>query len=310
MILKTIVNEEFAGMRLDRFLSAYTGDDISRTSIQKWIKSGNIFQIPAKKAVKASYIVNSGDEFEIHIPRKKEIGLNPVEMQIPIVREWEDFLVINKPAGLASHGGPGDSEPSLVNGLLFLFKNLSSVGGEDRPGIVHRLDKPTSGLMIVAKNDRAHIALSRMFQEKTVYKRYYAWLIQAPRESGGRVESPIGRHPLERLKMCIRKDGRKAITNYKILKTVSSRKGRNYSLAEAEIETGRTHQIRVHFQSLGCPVVGDRLYSRSGDEFKKYGLLLFAQKLRFQHPFTGEEIEIELPFPSNFIEFEKDSELR
>ena len=283
------VEEEYNDHRLDQFLNSYTGDEISRTSIQKWIKSGNVSIIlensNKESILKSSYKVTAGETFEINIPPKKEISLTPVQMDIPVIREYPDFMIINKPAGLASHGGPGDSSPSLVNGLLYYFKNLSQIAGEARPGIVHRLDKPTSGLMIIAKNDKAHIALAKMFLKKEVEKRYYAWTIQSPKEQSGRIESPIGRHPTERIKMCIRKDGRKAITNFKMIKTITSRKGRHYTLCEIFIETGRTHQIRVHFQSMGCPVVGDMLYSRSGKEFEKFGLLLVSQRLRFQNPF-------------------------
>lgn len=310
MKIKSVVPEEYDNYRLDHFLSQTTGDDISRTTIQKLIHEGHIREISFQKKLKPNYKVSFGEEFEITIPPKPKINLTPVEMDIPVIKEYEDFLIIHKPAGIASHAGPGDTSQTLVNGLLYYFQTLSNVAGDARPGIVHRLDKPTSGLMIIAKNDRAHIAISAMFQRGEIEKRYYAWLIQGPNTSEGRIQSPIGRHPTERLKMCVRKDGRKAVTNFKIIKTVNSRRGRKYSLVDIHIETGRTHQIRVHFQSLGCPVVGDKLYSRSAEEFKKYGLLLFAQRLRFKHPFKEEQIEVELPFPENFLKFEKEAIFR
>lgn len=312
MKLTTYVQEDQNDLRLDQFLAQSTGDDISRTSIQKWIKNGLIEKISEPKStnLKANFRVKSGETFEITIPPKPKLNLSPVEMPIEILYEEEEFVIINKPPGIASHGGPGDDSPSLVNGLLYYFKNLSQIGGEIRPGIVHRLDKPTSGLMVIAKTDRAHIKLSSMFQKREIEKTYYAWLVQTPKLPEGRIELPLGRHPTERLKMCVRKDGRKAITTYKIIKSISSRKSRNFSLAEIKIETGRTHQIRVHFQNMGCPVVGDMLYSRTGNEFSKYGLLLFSQALKFKHPFKRKVIDITLPFPERFMRFEEEAEFR
>ena len=305
MKLDIEVKEEYEDLRLDSFLAQTTSDDISRTAIQKWIKSKNVILKNSDKALKPNYKVSLGEEFEITIPKKEVFHLNPVKMDIPIIYEEEEFVVINKPAGISSHGGPSDSTPSLVNGLLYYFKNLSTVGGEIRPGIVHRLDKPTSGLMVIAKTDRAHLKLATLFQNREIEKKYFAWLVQTPKLMEGRITSPIARHPTERLKMCVNQNGRKSITNYKILKTIVSKKGRNYSLAEIHIETGRTHQIRVHFQSLGCPVVGDMLYSRTGDEFSKFGLLLFAGSLKFKHPFKKKILEFELPFPDNFKRFDE-----
>ncbi|HMV42848.1 MAG TPA: RluA family pseudouridine synthase [Leptospiraceae bacterium] len=312
MIITVNVQEGQNDQRLDHFLAQSTGDEISRTSIQKWIKSGNVVNLsnPKESKLKANLKVQIGDIFQITIPPKPKLNLTPVEMKLEILHEEEDFVIIDKPAGIASHGGPGDDGPTLVNGLLFYFKNLSKLGGDIRPGIVHRLDKPTSGIMIIAKTDKAHIQFVKMFQKREIEKQYYAWLVQTPKLPTGRIELPLGRHPTERLKMCVRNDGRKAITNYQIEKSISSRKNRNYSLAKIQIETGRTHQIRVHFQSMGCPVVGDMLYSRTGNEFSQYGLLLFSQKIRFKHPFTKKIIDISLPFPERFTRFEKEAEFR
>lgn len=312
MIITATVQEDQNDYRLDQFLAQSTGDDISRTSIQKWIKSGNVVCVsnPKDTKIKSNFKVRTGDIFQISIPPKPKLNLSPVEMKFDIVYEEDDFVIINKPAGIASHGGPGDDSPSLVNGLLYYFKNLSTLGGEIRPGIVHRLDKPTSGLMIIAKSDRAHIQFVKMFQNREIDKQYYAWLVQTPKLPSGRIELPLGRHPTERLKMCVRKDGRKAITNYQIIKSISSRKNRNYSLAKIQIETGRTHQIRVHFQNMGCPVVGDMLYSRTGNEFSQYGLLLFSESIKFKHPFSQKLIDISLPFPERFVRFEKEAEFR
>ncbi len=310
MILKFTAHPEDSEKRLDIFLAGSSGDEISRTSIQKWIKDGHIVLLPERKNCKASQKVIPGQSFEINIPPKKKILLQPVEMNIPVLYEDDDLIVICKPAGIASHGGVDDERPSLVNGLLFHFRTLSSAGGEMRPGIVHRLDKPTSGIMVVAKTDKAHLNLARQFLKREVEKTYYAWLVQTPKNSDGRIDAPIGRHPELRLKMCVSPRGRKAVTHYKIIQTISSKKHRHFSLAEIKIETGRTHQIRVHFQHIGAPIVGDMLYSRSGAEFSKYGLLLFSGKLSFTHPGTGKKMKFELPLPENFILFEKEAPLR
>ncbi|MCB1177849.1 MAG: RluA family pseudouridine synthase [Leptospiraceae bacterium] len=309
MELYFTVSDENTDLRLDHFLNFSTGDEISRTSLQKWIKEGHVILEGGTKSLKPNFRVSEGEKYKLTIPKRPKMTLDPVKMDISVIREEEDFLIINKPAGIASHGGPEDHRPSLVNGLLYYFKELSKVGGEARPGIVHRLDKPTSGLMVIAKNDKAHIALANLFMNREIEKQYYAWLIQTPRQNEGRIEGKIARHPTERLKMCISDKGRKAITNYKIEKTISSKKSRLFSLANVHIETGRTHQIRVHFQSLRCPVVGDMLYSRSGNEFQKYGLLLFSSKLKFKHPFKDEMIDIEIPFPDNFQRFESEAHL-
>lgn len=306
MILKFEPTPEDDEQRLDSFLAERTGDEISRTSIQKWIKNGNVVLEDSNKILKSSHKIKSNETYVLTIPPKKKILLEPIFMDIPILLEEEDFVIISKPPGIASHGGPEDDRPSLVNGLLYHYNKLSSLGGEMRPGIVHRLDKPTSGVMVVAKNDRAHIALSRLFQTREVEKRYYAWLIQGPKQEKGRIEKKICRHPTERLKMQVSDKGRKAITNYQIVNSIHTKNGKSFSLAKIGIETGRTHQIRVHFQSLGCPVVGDMLYSRSGSDFSKYGLLLFSQMIRFNHPFEKREIKVELSFPDSFSRFEKD----
>lgn len=307
MILSFDTTPDDEDLRLDTFLSRASGDEFSRTSIQKWIKMGNVRLGENSQTLKSSYRVRQGERYTISIPPIKKNSLEPIPMDIPILLDEEDFLIISKPSGISSHGGPGDDRPSLVNGLLYIMNTLSTVGGSTRPGIVHRLDKPTSGLMVIAKNDRCHTALSKLFQQRQVEKIYYAWLVQTPKSSEGRIETRISRHPTERLKMQVSEKGRIAVTNYQIEKVIQSRKGKRFSLARVRIETGRTHQIRVHFQSLQCPVVGDMLYSRSGSEFIRYGLLLFSQMLCFPHPFEKREIKIELPLPETFLSFEQNA---
>ncbi|MCB1142547.1 MAG: RluA family pseudouridine synthase [Leptospiraceae bacterium] len=307
MILSFIVKQDEESKRLDQFLYSSTGEEISRTSVQKWIESGHVFCKNGSEKIKSNRKIKPGEIYEIHIPPRPKLSLDPIPMDLSILYEDEDMVIIDKPQGLASHGGPEDARPSLVNGLLYHFKNLSGVGGEIRPGIVHRLDKPTSGVMVIAKNDKTHIALSKQFQNRSVKKTYFAWLVQTPNLPTGRIAESISRHPTERLKMHIDPRGRKAITNYKVVKTINSKKGRNYTLVEVNIETGRTHQIRVHFQFLRCPIVGDLLYSRSAKEFSKFGLLLFSQRLSIFHPGTHKEIDIQLPFPERFQRFEEEA---
>lgn len=307
MQIQVIVNENDQNLRLDQFLNQSTGDEFSRTTLQRWLEQGYIKRSDGK-ILKPSYKVKLHEEYIIQVPPRKKIQLEPIAIDFSVVYEEEEFLIINKPAGIATHGSLDNSEPTLVNGLLYYFKNLSKIGGETRPGIVHRLDKPTSGLLIIAKTDKAHIALSSLFQKREMEKRYYAWLLQTPKTPEGTIQEKIARHPTERLKMTISEKGKLAITHYKVLKTISTRKHRTFSFVETKIETGRTHQIRVHFQHIKCPIVGDTLYSRSGNEFSKYGLLLFAQRLAFPHPFTKKFLEFELPLPENFLKFEKEAQ--
>lgn len=300
------VREDHQSSRLDQFLSEMLGDNYSRAMIQKWIQSGHVEELNSgTKLVKPSSKVNQGYRISLKIPSPPKFTLEPLEMPITVILDKKDYMVIDKPPGIASHGGPGDTEPSLVNALIHHFSELSSAGGENRPGIVHRLDKATSGLMIIAKNDSAHYKLAKMFHDRQVKKRYVAWLLGAPSEPEGTIDKPIRRHPKERMKMTVSSGGRKAITHYKVIKTVQSRKRRKFSLVEIDLETGRTHQIRVHFHALGCPVVGDPLYSRNPDEFSNYGLLLFSQSISFTDPFSGENIQLSLPYPERFIKFEK-----
>jgi 23S rRNA pseudouridine1911/1915/1917 synthase len=308
MVLSFTVEKEFIGFRLDSFLFLQTGQEISRTSIQKWIESGNIIHKFSDKKIKSNTKVKESEVYEIHIPPKPKLNLVPIQIPMNILYEDDHLVVIDKPEGLACHGGPEDFRPSLVNGLLFHFSELSKIAGEIRPGIVHRLDKPTTGVMVIAKNDAAHIHLSKQFQNRKIEKTYYAWLVQTPNLKIGKIDLPLKRHPHERLKMIVDPKGRKAITNYEVVKVINSKKGRNYTLVKINIETGRTHQIRVHFQHLRCPIVGDGLYSRSANEFQSFGLLLFSQRLKFQHPITNEWIENELEFPERFQKFEENAQ--
>ncbi|WCL49216.1 RluA family pseudouridine synthase [Leptospira sp. GIMC2001] len=304
MELTATVLEEYNDQRLDIFLLEAVGDDLTRSAIQKWIRSECV-QLDDKPITKTGHKVYTGEIYKILVPAKPKPFLEPVKMEIPIVWEDEHIRIVHKAPGIATHPGPGDRSITLVNGLLYQFNNLSAGTGTDRPGIVHRLDKPTEGLLVVAKNDRAHAAMAKLFMDRQIHKTYYAWVLQAPQESKGTIDLPIGRHPKERLKMTVREDGRPSITHYETLQVVCTKRGRKFSFVKIQLETGRTHQIRVHFQHIGCPVVGDLLYSRSGNDYKKYGLLLLARTIQFVHPFTQEEISAEIPLPTRFLDFEK-----
>ncbi|EQA53272.1 pseudouridine synthase, RluA family [Leptospira kmetyi serovar Malaysia str. Bejo-Iso9] len=292
---------------MDRFLKFSFGDEVSRASIQKWIESGYVRNQDEKVFDKSSWKVKTGEQYFLSIPPRPPLNLEPIPMALPVILERENYLIIHKPPGIASHSGPGDRSPSLVNGLLYHFKELSKAGGEARPGIVHRLDKPTEGLILIAKNDRAHGKLSELFRKREIEKKYYAWVQGHPPDEAGTIDLPISRHPVERLKMTISPKGRRSVTNYKVLKYINSRSGRKFSFVEIGLETGRTHQIRVHFQSQRCPVVGDLLYSRVGAQYESYGLQLIAYSLRFIDPFTGEKIEATLPLSERFLRFEKNA---
>ncbi|MCZ8156717.1 MAG: RluA family pseudouridine synthase [Leptospira sp.] len=307
MQINITVSEDYQDSRLDLFLKDNAGEDLSRSTVQKWIDSGYVIDLSKESAVlKSGHRVNAGDQFSILVPPRPASRLDPISMDIPILYDEEEFMVIHKKPGIACHSGPGDDQPSLVNGLLYQFKHLSSVGGERRPGIVHRLDKPTEGVLVIAKSDRAHATLSKMFQERKVKKQYFAWVLQSPVEALGTIRMPIGRHPVERIKMCVREDGRDAVTHYKTEQIIQTQTGRKFSFLSVQIETGRTHQIRVHLSKINCPVVGDNLYSRSAKEYAQYGMLLLAKEISFPHPFIeGKTVDVSIDYPDRFKTFER-----
>ena len=228
----------------------------------------------------------------------KQIELKPENIPLDILYEDNDIIVINKAKGLVVHPGNGNPDGTLVNAVLAKCKDsLSGIGGEIRPGIVHRLDKDTSGVIIVAKNDKAHIEISRQIQQREVKKIYWALVRGAIKENEATINMPIGRSTKDRKKMAVRKDGKEAITHFKVLK-----RWRNYTLVEVHIETGRTHQIRVHLSQIGYPVVGDAVYSNGKNPFNVYGQMLHAKSIEFNHPITRERLFIEAPLPEYFIE--------
>jgi len=248
------------------------------------------------KPEKAGYKTRPGDNIEITIPEKAPIGLPAQDIPFDIVYLDDDIAVINKPYGLAVHPSKGHEDMTLVNGLLFrLGGKLSSVGGNERPGIVHRLDKDTAGLMTVALNDRAHHRLSDDFRTRKVRKTYYA-LVKGRTDPSGKIDLPIGRSINDRKKMSVRTDGKPAVTEYRTIEYF-----KEHSLLEINLMTGRTHQIRVHFSHIGHPVAGDPLYSRNPRNYRLKGIALCAKKLEFRHPVTGRDLSFEIELPDDFL---------
>ena len=307
-IISLTVPESSNNTRLDRFLAEALEAGVSRSQLARWLDGGSIRNAQRLEAkLKASMKVKTDEVYQIEVPPPVLPDLTPTDLKLEVIHEDDDLAVIRKPAGYAVHPGPADQDVTIVNGLLHLWKNLAAEDGY-RPGIVHRLDKLTEGLLLVAKNDNTLRRLSEQFKNRSVEKEYLAWLVAVPKQSQGRIDLPLERHPHDRLKMRVAEagSGRDALTFYEVVKTVLSRKGRTYAKVRVKIATGRTHQIRVHMGNMGAPVVGDPLYSRSAPSFKNYGLMLLAQKLEFQHPRTGETLSFELASPDRFNEFEEE----
>ena len=295
--MKFLTGPEDRGRRLDLFL-AQRLENVTRSQIQLLNRSGAI-RIEGRED-KAGYRIRGGETIEVDLHALEHTRLTPEQISLQIHFEDEDLAVIEKPAGLVVHPGSGTSNGTIVHGLLFHFQNLSDVGGESRPGIVHRLDKKTSGLLIVAKNNVAHARLSKAFHDREVQKIYLALVHGKPARETGTIELPVGRHRTVRTKMAADKQhGRSAHTEYRVIEHF-----RGFSLLEVKIKTGRTHQIRVHFSAIGHPVVGDDVYGeRTYKEFvKKFGELnryfLHAAALRFTHPATGAAMEFHSALPS------------
>lgn len=286
---------EMENVRLDAYI-AQKCENLSRTMIQKLIEDGEILVNGQEK--KISYKTKQGDVIEIHIPEAKEINLKAQDIPLDVVYEDDDIIVVNKPKGMVVHPANGNPDGTLVNAVMSLCKgSLSGIGGEIRPGIVHRLDKDTSGLIIIAKNDVAHINLSKQIKDRRVKKIYIALVKGNVSENEATINMPIGRSNKDRKKMAVRKDGKEAITHFKVLKRYGK-----YTLLELKIDTGRTHQIRVHMAEIGHPVVGDMIYSNGKNEFGIEGQMLHAKSLDFQHPVTGKQIHLEAELPKYFEE--------
>ena len=290
---KYIVKQEEENKRLDAFV-CQNSEDITRTSAQRLIEENYILVNDKKQ--KVSYKVKFGDVITVEKPKPKQIKLKAENIPIDIIYEDDDIIVVNKPKGMVVHPANGNPDGTLVNAIMAICKNsLSGIGGEIRPGIVHRLDKDTSGLLIVAKNDIAHVKMSEQIKNHEVKKTYIALVRGVIKENEATIDMPIGRSQSDRKKMAVNKNGKNAVTHIKVLKRYEK-----YTLLEVNIETGRTHQIRVHLSHIGYPIVGDYTYSNGKNEFGIVGQCLHAKKLEFKHPITQKEMKLEAPLPEYF----------
>ncbi|MCK9443508.1 MAG: RluA family pseudouridine synthase [Tissierellaceae bacterium] len=284
---------EDEGERLDVFLSKEL-DEVSRTYIQKLIKEKLVFV--NNKTRKSSHLVEEGDHIIVKFPKPKVLQVLAEDIPLDIVYEDNDLVVVNKPQGLVVHPAPGNYTGTLVNGLLFHIDKLSSINGIIRPGIVHRLDKDTSGLLIVAKSDKAHRILSELLKNKEINRTYLALVHGLIKQNEDTINLPIGRSSADRKKMAVTyKNSKEAITDYKVLSRYD-----NYSLIEVSLKTGRTHQIRVHMAHINHPIVGDPVYSRRKNEFGLDKQMLHAYKLGFLHPVSKDYLEFEIELPRYF----------
>jgi len=264
--------------------------------IQKLIEEESI--LVNQKPVKTSYQLQLQDEIFVSIPEVKEVGIKAEDIPIEIIYEDSDIIVVNKPKGMVVHPANGNPDGTLVNAIMAKCKDgLSGIGGELRPGIVHRLDKDTSGLLIIAKNDLAHIKMSEQIKEREVKKIYIALVKGIVQENEATINMPIGRSDKDRKKMAVRKDGKEAITHFQVKKRYL-----HHTLLEVKIDTGRTHQIRVHLSEIGHPVIGDMVYSKGKNEFGVEGQMLHAKKLEFIHPTTSKKLSLEAKLPEYFEE--------
>ena len=288
-----IVSQEEKGKRLDAYIPS-VDLDITRTSAQRLIEDGNIL-VNGKNA-KVSYKIQENDKISVEIPEPKQIELKAQNIPIEIIYEDSDIIVVNKPKGMVVHPANGNPDGTLVNAIMAICKDsLSGIGGEIRPGIVHRIDKDTSGLLIVAKNDNAHVKMSEQIKNHEVKKTYIALVRGVFKENEATIDMPIGRSTSDRKKMAVNKNGKNAITHIKVLKRFDK-----YTLLQVNIETGRTHQIRVHLSHIGYPIVGDYTYSNGKNEFDVVGQCLHAQKLEFKHPITQKDMCLEAELPQYF----------
>ena len=292
---KFYVEPENVGKRLDKYVSD-KNIEISRNAVQRLLEEEKIHV--NSNCEKASYKVQENDLIEIEEVSPKEIELKAQNIPLEIIYEDSDIIVVNKPKGMVVHPANGNPDGTLVNAIMAICKDsLSGIGGEIRPGIVHRLDKDTSGILIVAKNDQAHIKMSEQIKNREVIKTYLALVRGIVKENEATIDMPIARSKQDRKKMAVDKNGKKAITHFKVLKRYE-----DCTLLEVNIETGRTHQIRVHMAEIGHPVIGDMVYSNGKNRFKIEGQCLHAKSLDFKHPITGKKMHLEAELPEYFKE--------
>lgn len=287
-----IADDKSVGQRIDKYLSNLF-DGKSRSFIQNIIENENV--LVNNKKVKASYKIKECDKIYLNMPEPTELEVEAENIDLDIVYQDDDIAIINKPQGMVVHPAPGNYTGTLVNGLLYHLKDLSGINGVIRPGIVHRIDKDTSGLLVIAKNDLAHNELAKQFKEHTIKREYYAIVEGVVKEDEGTIDKPLGRHPVERIKIAIVKDGRHAVTHYNVIERYKKN-----TLVKCVLETGRTHQIRVHMSSIGHPLVGDPVYGYKKQRFKLEGQALHAKTLGFIHPRTKEYVEFDSDLPEEF----------
>lgn len=291
MAAKTIVAQT-GGVRIDSYIASVE-KDLSRSYIQKLIDDGLV--LVDSRSVKSNYKIRPNEVITVNVPEPEELKIEAQYIDLDVLYEDEDIIVINKPQGMVVHPAAGNYSDTLVNALLGRCTNLSGINGVIRPGIVHRIDKDTSGVLIAAKNDMAHKNLAEQIKEHTVNRRYIALVEGIVKSDKGTIEGPIGRHRTERKKMDVVQGGKPAITHFSVIKRYD-----NYTLIEAKLETGRTHQIRVHMSHIGHPVVGDPMYGIKKQKFNLKGQALHAAVLGFMHPRTGQYMEFKAPLPQYF----------
>ncbi|MBE5883350.1 MAG: RluA family pseudouridine synthase [Lachnospiraceae bacterium] len=288
------IAEDMEDERIDKCVSLLI-DSLSRSFIQKMIKEERV--LVNGKPVKGSYRVKTDDEVAFELPESVEPDIEPENIPLDILYEDKDVIVVNKPKGMVVHPAAGHYSQTLVNALMYhCGKDLSGINGVMRPGIVHRIDRDTTGSLIVCKNDKAHREIAEQLKEHSVNRRYHAICHGVIKEDEGIIDKPIGRHPQERKKMAVNeKNGKSAVTHYRVLQRF-----RQYTYIECQLETGRTHQIRVHMASIGHPILGDEVYSNRKTPFKLQGQTLHAKTLGFVHPVSEEYIETDAPLPEYF----------
>lgn len=290
-----VIEEDNIGTRLDKFLADHL-DNVTRSHVQKWIVEG-VVEVN-DKVRKSNYKLRAGDVVNLTVPENKEVEIVATPMDLDIVYEDNDLLVVNKPAGMVVHPAPGHYDDTLVNGVMYHCKDqLSGINGELRPGIVHRIDKDTTGLLVICKNDFTHVHIAAQLKAHTIDRVYEAITYNTIKDAEGTIEGPIGRHPIRRKEMAVNyKNGRDATTHYKVIRRLKN----GFTHIELRLETGRTHQIRVHMTKIGHPLLGDKLYGPRNSPFNLPGQVLHARTLGFIHPRTEEYISFSVDPPHSF----------
>ncbi|MBR3132826.1 MAG: RluA family pseudouridine synthase [Clostridia bacterium] len=292
-VKKYVITDEFSGNRLDKVI-ILADDSFSRMAIQRLLDEKKI-SVNGKNE-KQSYKVKTGDVIEVVCEEPKDADIKPEDIPLDVLYEDDDIVIVNKAKGMVVHPGAGNESGTLVNAIMARCKDsLSGIGGEIRPGIVHRIDKDTSGVLIIAKNDKAHINISEQIKNHEVKKTYVALVRGRLKENEATIDMPIGRSSKDRKKMAVSRDGKNAVTHIKVIKKYDE-----YTYLEVNIETGRTHQIRVHLSEIGFPIVGDYTYSNEKNPFGVEGQMLHAKKIEFTHPTTREKVCFEAPLPEYF----------